>query len=74
MFSYAKELKRFKPPLRIQYFVDNPAYIPVNINKKKKLIKDWFQLVLWYVRLRRAAKGNTPYQLLEIELALQKRP
>ncbi len=28
MFSYSKDLKRFRPPLRIQAFVDNPAYTP----------------------------------------------
>jgi hypothetical protein len=25
--------------------------------KKKAVIKDWFKLVLWYVRLRRASGG-----------------
>jgi hypothetical protein len=28
MFSYSKELKYFRPLLRIQHFIDNPAYTP----------------------------------------------
>jgi len=66
MFSYAKDLKRFRPLIRIQTFVDKGG----PPKKKKAVIRDWFKLVLWYVRLRRAAKGSTPYQLLEIEEAL----
>ncbi len=73
MFSYAKELKRFRPPLRIQAFVDNPPYTPAHKKKRSQLIRDWFQLVLWYVRLRRASKGATPFKLLELEEALQQR-
>jgi len=35
------------------------------------VIRDWFELVLWYVRLRKASKGATPYKLLEVEEAIQ---
>lgn len=73
MFSYVRELKRFRPPLRIQAFVDNPPYTPAHKKKRSQLIRDWFQLVLWYVRLRRASKGATPYKLLELEEAMQQR-
>lgn len=41
------------------------------IRKKKLVIKDWFKLVLWYVRLRRAARGQTPFILLDIEAQIQ---
>ena len=30
-------------------------------------IRGWFQMVLWYVRLRKSSKGPTPFSLLEIE-------
>lgn len=73
MFSYARELKRFRPPLRIQAFVDSPPYTPAHKKKRSQLIRDWFQLVLWYVRLRRASKGATPFKLLELEEAMQQR-
>lgn len=71
MFSYSKDLRRYKPPIRIQAFVDSPAYTPAHKKKKSALIRDWFQIVLWYVRLRRAAKGATPSQILEIEEVMQ---
>jgi Vacuolar sorting-associated protein 13, N-terminal len=71
MFSYTRDLKRYRPPIRIQAFVDSPAYTPAHKKKKQALIRDWFKLVLWYVRLRRAAKGATPFKLLEIEEAIQ---
>ena len=73
MFSYCKDLKRYRPPLRIQTFIDNPAYTPAHKKKRSQLIRDWFKLVLWYVRLRKAARGQTPYKLLEIEEAIQSR-
>ena len=58
---------------RIQTFIDNPAYTPAHKKKRSQLIRDWFKLVLWYVRLRKAARGQTPYKLLEIEEAIQSR-
>ena len=42
--------------------------------KKRRLIEDWFRVLHWFVRLRRAAKGRTPYSLLELELKMQKVP
>lgn len=42
MFSYARDLKRFRPPLRIQSFVDSPAYTPAHKRKRTALIRDWF--------------------------------
>lgn len=32
--------------------------------KKRAVIKDWFRLALWYVRLRRASKGRICPELL----------
>lgn len=42
MFSYSKDLLRYKPPIRIQAFVDSPAYTPAHKKKKSALIRDWF--------------------------------
>lgn len=73
MSSYSKELVRFKPPLRIQHFVENPAYTQDMKTKKRRLIQDWFRVVHWFVRLRRASRGRTPYSLLDLELKVQGR-
>lgn len=71
MFSYSRDLKRFRPPVRIQTFIDQGGYTPLYKKKRQQVIRDWFELVLWYVRLRRASKGATPYKLLEVEEAIQ---
>jgi hypothetical protein len=34
MFSYARDLKRFRPSVRIQTFVESPAYTPLHRKKK----------------------------------------
>jgi hypothetical protein len=67
MFSYARDLKKYRPLLRVQAFVDTPAATPLLQKRKAAVIRHWFQLILWFVRLRRASKGATPYELLEIE-------
>lgn len=56
MFSYAKDLKRFRPYFKIEHFLEKK----LNMQQKRvkpMVIRDWFRLVLWYVRLRKAAKG-----------------
>ena len=35
--------------------------------KRKAVIRDWFKLIIWYVRIRKAARGITPIKLLHIE-------
>jgi hypothetical protein len=40
------------------------------MKKRVAIIKDWFKLILWYVRLRKVAKGYTPFSLLEVEAAI----
>lgn len=35
-------------------------------------MKDWFRLVLWYIRLRKAATGETPGSLLMVEERIQR--
>lgn len=75
--SYLADLKRFRPMIRIQTFIDlrkqlqqrNPnATLPPDIEAKRQaVIKDWFRLVLWYIRLRKAATGETPGSLLMVE-------
>ena len=61
--SYIKDLRRFRPHIRIQTFIDYRRKQPgqklkPEIEKKRKaVIRDWVRLVLWYVRLRKAAKS-----------------
>jgi len=69
MQGYIKELKRYRPTIRIQTMIDAVRKYPNKtefVTKKKAVIKDWFKIVLWYVRLRRASKGKYCSQLLEI--------
>ncbi len=71
MFSYSDSLKRFRPLIKPGYFVDKEN---LSANEKKVrtlVIRDWFALALWYIRLRKAAKGTTPFKLLEIEERIQ---
>lgn len=80
--TYIHDLKRYRPMLRIQTFIDlrnelqrkNPnAELPPEIEAKRlAVVKDWFKMVLWYVRLRRAAKGETPSTLLMVEERIQR--
>jgi len=66
MFTYVQDIKRFRPLIRISFFLGRKLS-----EKEKKIkgfvIRDWFSMALWYVRLKKAAKGCTPYKLLEIE-------
>lgn len=32
--------------------------------KRKAVIRDWFWLVIWFIRLRKAAQGKTPEKLI----------
>ena len=41
-------------------------------DKRRAVVKDWFKLIMWYVRLRRCARKITPIKLLEIEERIQK--
>jgi hypothetical protein len=43
---------------------------PIACKKRRLLIRDWWQMALWYVRLKKAAQGQTPFQLLEIEATI----
>jgi len=72
MFSYAKDIKRFRPDIRIQSFIDarnrNRGHLSKEMDAKRRaVIRDWFKLVLWYVRLRRASKGVFCTELMEVE-------
>lgn len=71
MFSYAKDLKKYRPLIRVQTFVEQQAYTPQQKKKRAAVIKDWWQLILWYIRLRKIAKGSIPYKLLEVEQQYQ---
>ena len=53
--------------MRIQTFIDyRKKFGPLSgeIEKKRKaVVRDWFRLILWYVRLRKASKAfNSHYQ------------
>ena len=61
MQGYNKELKRYRPFIKIQTMIDAEKRQPSRSDialKKKAVIRDWFKLVLWYVRLRKASKGE----------------
>ena len=52
-----------------------PTQLPPDIEQKRRaVVRDWWRTVLWFVRLRRAAKpgGYTPISLIEVEEFLQK--
>ena len=59
--SYLRDLARYRPQIRIQAFIDyrrkNKALPPDVEAKRKAVIKDWFRLILWFIRLRKAAMG-----------------
>ena len=71
MFSYAKDLKKYRPLIRVQTFVEQQAYTPQQKRKRAAVVRDWWQLVLWYIRLRKISKGVMPYKLLEVEAQYQ---
>jgi len=68
MQGYLYDLKRFRPILKVQSFIDmrrKLKKLPPDVEAKRKaVIKDWWKLILWYIRIRRAAKGNTPEALI----------
>ncbi len=64
VYSYAQDIKRFRPLIKIQSFINlkNKFFkgkkLPPEIEKKRKaVIRDWFRLVIWYIRIRKLAKG-----------------
>lgn len=71
--SYCKALNKFKPLARIQVFIDarnrqRGVLSPEQDRKRRTVVRDWFRLVLWYVRIRKAYKtGKIHSSLLEIE-------
>jgi hypothetical protein len=67
-FGYADEIKRYRPTIQIKTMIEacKRNKSPEMILKKRAVIKDWFRLVLWYVRLRKASKGQICPELLDI--------
>lgn len=47
--------------IKIQTFIDirkRQKKLPADLeDKRKAVVKDWWRLVLWFVRLRKAARG-----------------
>lgn len=69
MQGYIKALRRFKPSISLQTMIDVCKRYPLRKDlqaKKKQVLRDWFQLVLWYVGLRRASKSQYCSKLLEV--------
>ena len=56
-------MKRYRPLIRLQTIIDLRARcpgqkLPKNLEKvRKALVRDWFRLALWYVRLRKASRA-----------------
>ena len=73
-FSYLSDLQRYRPLIKVQAFIDyrkqihggrDGGQLPPDVEAKRKaVIRDWFRLVLWYIRLRKAARGQTPESLI----------
>ena len=64
MQSYVQELKRYRPAIRIgtiQKLIKScrdPERLELLKKIKRSVIRDWYKLILWYVRLRRASRVN----------------
>lgn len=62
--SFVKELKKYRPLIRIQAFIDlrkslKQKVLPEKTEKiRKAVIRDWFRFVLWFVRIRKAARAS----------------
>ena len=73
MYSYYKDIKKYRPTMRIQAFIEyresqGGKLTPAQEAKRKAVIRDWWKMILWYVRLRRASKhGIYHTSLLEAE-------
>ena len=74
--TYMWDLQRFRPLIKIQTFIDlrrrSGKLLPDVEKKRKAVVRDWFRLVLWFIRLRKCAKGRTPVKLLEVEERIQR--
>lgn len=61
--SYQEDLKRYRPLIRLQTIIDVRARcpnqkLPKHLEKTRKaLVRDWFRIALWYVRLRKASRA-----------------
>lgn len=61
--SYQEDLKRYRPLIRLQTMIELRERLPGKKLPKRledirrALVRDWFRLVLWYVRLRKAARA-----------------
>ena len=63
MFQYNSQMKKFRPRIRIQAFIDarerqGGKLTPEQDRKRKVIIRDTFRMVIWYVRLRKLAEKN----------------
>lgn len=76
--SYMKDVARFRPLIRIQTFIDQrkelKGELPADIDQvRKAVVRDWWRLVLWFIRLRKAASRDyVPISLIEVEERIQR--
>ena len=72
-FSYIEDLKKYRPTMRLQAFIEyresQGGHLSAAQERKRKVVcRDWWRMVLWYVRLRRAAQKKIYHQdLLKAE-------
>ena len=71
MNSYREQLKKFRPRFRIKAFIErrnqNGELSSSELKKLRACIRDSFRLALWFVRLRRTAKGVYHSELVKVE-------
>lgn len=71
MNSYREQLKKFRPRFRIKAFLTQRNYNGgLSTSEQRKLracIRDSFRMALWFVRLRKAAKGVYHSELVRVE-------
>lgn len=80
MRTYLKDLKRFRPlihPVVVEIEKQKSSSrgkdyeSQLALKKRRLIIRDWWQMALWYVRLKKAAKGQTPFKLLDIQATMR---
>lgn len=67
MNSYIDVLRRYRPTIRIETMLRACERNPGLAQKKKAVVKHWWRMVLWYVRLRKASQGVYHPELLRVQ-------
>jgi hypothetical protein len=75
MRSYSEDLRKFRPLLRpIVPEIEKTRSVqgprgaqkvnydtPIAKKKRRLICRDWLQMSLWYIRLKKASTGQTPF-------------